>query len=527
MGARLPSGTVTFLFTDIEGSTALWEAAPEQMRGALERHDSLLQAAIDGHEGSVFSTGGDGVAAVFARAADAVAAAIEAQSALARVDWSTPAPLRVRMGLHTGEATERDGDYFGAPVNRAARLMAAGHGGQVLVSATTAALIGTAGLTDLGEHHLRDLSEPQRVYQVGSEPFPPLRSMDVAATNLPVQPTSLIGRQPLIAELAELVEQSPLVTLTGVGGVGKTRLAVEVGADLLPKFPDGVWLVDLAPVAHDEFVVPTVAEVLSVATQAGEPLATTLVSRLRSRRLLVIMDNCEHVLSPVARLADRLTISAPGVRVLATSREPLGVRAERVRAVPSLAESTEAVELFVERASAGGATLDAPVQLEAAREICRRLDGLPLAIELAAARARMMAPTQIAERLDQRFRLLTGGGRTAVERHRTLQATVSWSYDLLDPVDQVVFQRLSLMNGGFDLDAAEAIAAGGAVEAWEVLDSLGRLVDKSMVATVTNAEGTVRYRLLETLRQFAADRLAEQPGVEEARDRHAHYWMDR
>jgi len=312
MGVGLPSGTVTFLFTDIEGSTALWEAAPEAMREALERHDSILNGAIESHEGAVFSTGGDGVAAVFARAADALAAANAAQAALAGVEWQTPVPLRVRMGVHTGEATERDGDYFGAPVNRAARLMAAGHGGQVLVSATTAGLVGTAGLTDLGEHQLRDLSEPQRVFQVGAGRFPPLRTLDVALTNLPVQPTSLIGRQPLIAELAELVEHCPLVTLTGVGGVGKTRLAVEVGAELLPKFPDGVWVVELAPIAHDEMVVPTVAEVLSVATQTGEPLVTTVVSRLRTRRLLVIMDNCEHVLSPVARLADRIAGQCAG-----------------------------------------------------------------------------------------------------------------------------------------------------------------------------------------------------------------------
>jgi predicted ATPase len=515
------------LFTDIEGSTALWEAAPEAMRTALERHDAIIHDAIEGHDGSVFSTGGDGFAAVFARAADALEAAIEAQGALAEVDWVTPTPLRVRIGVHTGEATERDGDYFGAPVNRAARLMAAGHGGQVLVSATTAGLVGTGGLTDLGDHHLRDLSEPQRVYQVGRDHFPPLRSMDVAGTNLPVQPTSLIGRQPLIAELADVVEKCPLVTLTGVGGVGKTRLAIEVGAEVLPKFPDGVWLVELAPVVHDEMVVPTVADALGVAAQTGENLVTTLVSRLRARRQLVILDNCEHLLSPVARLADRLTASAPGVHVLATSREPLGVAAERVRAVPSLAETTEAVELFVDRAGQAGATFDAPAQVVAAREICRRLDGLPLAIELAAARARMMAPTQIAERLDQRFRLLTGGGRTAVERHRTLQATVSWSYDLLDPNDQLVFQRLSVMSGSFDLDAAEAITAGGSVESWEVLDAVGRLVDKSMVATAAGPDGTVRYRLLETLRQFAAERLAEQPDIGESRDRHARYWIDR
>jgi len=286
-----------------------------------------------------------------------------------------------------------------------------------------------------------------------------------------------------------------------------------------------VWVVELAPLAHDELVLQTIAEVLGVAAQTGEPLATTLVGRLKARQLLVIIDNCEHVLSPVARFVDRLAAAAPGVRVLATSREPLDVTAERVRAVPPLTEGTEAVELFIERATQAGASFDES-QRRAIDEICVRLDGIPLAIELAAARARMMAPSQIAARLDQRFRLLTGGGRTAVERHRTLQATVSWSYELLSETERSVFQRLSTLAGSFDLDAAEVIAAGGAVEEFEVLDALGHLVDKSMVLAVSAPNG-VRYRLLETLRQFAADRLADQPDVAEVRDRHAAYWCGR
>jgi predicted ATPase/class 3 adenylate cyclase len=524
--SELPSGTVTFLFTDIEGSTRLWEEHPEAMRDALVRHDAALSAAIGGHGGHVFSTGGDGLAAVFPRAGDALTAATEAQAALSSLTWPTAAPLRVRMGLHTGEATERDGDYFGPAVNRAARLMAAGHGGQVLVSAATAAVVGTAGLVDLGKHGLRDLAEPQRVFQVGEAQFPPLRSLAEAATNLPIQPTSLIGRQRLIAELVDLVQECPLVTLTGVGGVGKTRLAVEVGAEMLPKFPHGVWLVDLAAVAQDELVLPSVAEVVGVAAQTGEPLETTLLSRLKTRRLLVILDNCEHVLTPVARLAERLAAGAPGVRVVVTSREPLGVAAERVRAVPSLAETTEAVDLFLERAANVGAVLDGVSQVASVREICARLDGLPLAIELAAARARMMSPAQIAERLDHRFRLLTGSSRTSVERHRTLQATVAWSYDLLDDVDRAVFRALSVMAGSFDLEAAEAVAGGGAVEPFAVLDALGRLVDKSMVLAV-NADGSVRYRLLETLRQFGADRLAEDGDVGNVQDRHAAFFCHR
>ena len=525
MGA--PSGTVTFLFTDIEGSTRLWEAEPDVMRPSLARHDAIIRKAIDAHSGYVFSTGGDGFAAAFGRAADAVAAAAEAQAELAAQQWPGGLELRVRMGVHTGESTERDGDYFGSAVNRAARLMAAGHGGQVLVSAATAAVLGEGGLTDLGEHRLRDLGERQRVFQVGAGQFPALRSLDVAVTNLPAQPTTLVGRQPLIAEVAELVESCPLVTLTGAGGVGKTRLALEVGAEVLPRFPDGVWVADLAPIAHDELVLQTVADVLGIAGQTGEPLMTTIASRLQAKHLLAIVDNCEHVLSPVARLAQRLGTTARGVHILATSREGLGVPGERVRPVPPLTEATEAIELFLERARSAGADVTQPLQLDAVREICARLDGLPLAIELAAARARTLAPSQIAERLGQRFRMLTTGGRTALPRHRTLEATVAWSYDLLDELEQVVFTRLSTMAGDFDPEAAEAVASDGALEGWEVLDAVGRIVDKSMIGTVTAPDGTVRYRLLETLRQFGADRLAEGPSDAEVKDRYAKYWRDR
>jgi predicted ATPase/class 3 adenylate cyclase len=515
----LPTGTVTFLFTDVEGSTRRWQDEPESMRALLVEHDAILGAVIEKHHGHLFKHTGDGVAAVFASASDAVDAAVDAQTRLADV-------LPVRMGLHTGEAELRDGDYFGSTLNRCARVMGVAHGGQVVCSAATAELVrGRDDLRDLGEHRLRDLAHPEHVFQVGGGEFPALRSLENYATNLPLQASSFIGREGDIADIGGLLGEQPCVTLTGVGGVGKTRLAIEVGADVLPHYADGVWLVELAPVAHDEMVLPTIAEVLGVAAQTGEPLITTLVGRLKTKQLLVIIDNCEHLLSPVARFVDRLAAAAPGVRVLATSREPLGVAAERVRSVPPLAEGTESVELFVDRATQAGATFD-DSQLTAVAAICVRLDGIPLAIELAAARARMMAPTQILERLDERFRLLTGGGRTAVERHRTLQATVAWSYDLLEDTEQLVFQRLSTLAGTFDLDAGEAIAAGGTVEDFEVLDALGHLVDKSMVVAATGAM-TTRYRLLETLRQFAADRLVERPDADEVRDRHATYWCDR
>lgn len=532
---RVPAGTVTFLFTDLEGSTRLWQERPDAMHKALARHDELLRHAIETHTGFVVKTMGDGFHAAFAAAHQAVEAAVAAQRAIEAEPWTETGPLHVRMGVHSGPVEVRDGDYYGTTVNRAARLMGVAHGGQLVCSQATAELVrddlaDDVALVDLGEHRLRDLARPVAIHQIVAlglrREFPPLRSLDNAPTNLPVQPTALVGRQALIAELASLLEREPLVTLTGVGGVGKTRLAVEVGAEVLPRYPDGVWVVELAPLAHDEMVLQTIADVLGVAAQTSEPLVTTLLGRLRSKRLLIVIDNCEHVLDPVARFVDRLASTASDVRVLATSREPLGVSAERVRAVPPLVDRAEAVELFFERAQHAGAVIEGREQLAAVGDICARLDGIPLAIELAAARARMMAPTQIAERLGQRFRLLTGGGRTAVERHRTLQATVSWSYELLDETERVVFERLSTFAGSFGLDAAERVAAGGEIEEFEVLDALGHLVDKSMVLAEAG-QGGVRYRLLETLRQFAADRLATCADAVDVQDRHAAYFRER
>jgi hypothetical protein len=329
-----PSGTVTFLFTDVEGSTRLWEAVPEAMRVAVARHDAIVRAAIERRGGYVFSTAGDSFAAAFARATDGLGAAVDAQAALATEGWPEGAAVRVRMGVHTGEASERDGDYFGPSVNRAARLMDAGHGGQVLVGASTAAVVGSSGLVDLGEHRLRDLAEPQRVFQWGPTIFPPLRVLDTALSNLPLQATELVGRRSLVGEVADLVLACRVLTLTGPGGVGKTRLALEVGAEMLPKFADGVWLVDLAPVAQEEMVLPTIARVLGIAAQSGESLITTMLSRLVSKRTVVILDNCEHLIAAVAGFVEHLGASGPEVRILATSREGLSVPGERVLPVP-------------------------------------------------------------------------------------------------------------------------------------------------------------------------------------------------
>jgi predicted ATPase/class 3 adenylate cyclase len=524
-----PSGTVTFLFTDIEGYTRLSEAAPEIMPAALERHDAIVRSAIQKHDGYIFATGGDGFAAAFSRAGSALSAATAAQSVLAVEPWPEAAPLRVRMALHTGEATERAGDYFGTPVNQAARLMALGHGGQVLCSAVTAALVGDkVPLVDLGEHRLRDLSAPQRVFQLGERRFPPLRSVDAIPTNLPTMRNEMIGRSDDVAALAAVAGRERLVTLTGAGGVGKTRLALAIAAAVAPSFPDGCWLVELAAVGDGGEVAPAVAS----AIRAPVTGLDALVRYLSDRRALIVLDNCEHVLDAASELGDALLAAGPDVHVLATSREPLGVDGEIVRRVQSLglppsgasvveAGASAAVRLFVERAAAArqGFALHAS-NVGPIVDICRHLDGIPLAIELAAARVGALPPAEIARRLDERFRLLGGGPRRAHERHRTLLAAVAWSYDLLTDEERVVFRRLAVFPASFDVDAGEAVAGGGG------LDSLGclvRLVERSLVQFDPD-EG--RYRLLETLRQYAAERLADAGETDAAQERHARFFMD-
>jgi predicted ATPase len=520
---------VTFLFTDIEGSTLLWETSPQAMADALERHDAIVRGAIDAHEGFVFSTGGDGVAAAFGRAADALAAATTAQAALTGEIWPEGALIRVRMGLHTGEAVERDGDYFGTTLNRAARLMAVAHGGQTVCSRAAAELVGgNFPLRALGEHRLRDLTTAEQVFQVGAGVFPPLRSVDAVPTNLPTMRTELIGRTDDIAVLTPLLEREPLVTLTGVGGVGKTRLALGVAAALAAEYADGCWIVELAPVADGAEVVKTVAAVIrSPVTDLDG-----LVAYLAERRMLIILDNCEHVLSETAELVDAVLADGPDVHVLVTSREPLGLDGEKVRRVQSLqlpdheasvteAATTPALRLFADRAAAVSDGFEiTSANLASVVEICRHLDGIPLAIELAAARVRVMPPTEIAARLGERFRLLAGGSRRAQERHRTLLATVSWSYDLLSEAEKVVFRRLAVFPASFDLAAAEAIASGD--DTIDILECVLHLVDRSLVQYEPE-DG--RYRLLETLRQYGADRLAEAGETSDTRDRHGQHFL--
>ena len=517
-----PTGTVTFLFTDIAGSTRLWEERPDEMRAALAEHDGLVRAAIEENGGYVFATGGDGFAAAFSRAHDAIDAASNAQAALADHPL-----IRVRMGIHTGEVQERDGDYFGPAVNRAARIMAVAHGGQVLLSAATRELLPDRSCRDLGEHRLRDLSAAQRLFQLGEGLFPVLRSVDVVPSNLPTVLTDLVGRSDDVVELSRLAHRDRVLTLTGTGGVGKTRLALAVAGAVAAEFFDGVWFVELAPVADAAGIGRAVAAALGVGSMLGVDQAG-VVEYLRGRRLLLILDNCEHVLDAAADFAAAVIAAAPELHVIATSREPLGVDGEVVRRVRSLGvpdesadaatvDAADAVRMFVDRATAAsGEFVLGPVNRAAVVEICRKLDGIPLAIELAAARVRAMTPEQIAARLDERFRLLSGA-RRAQERHRTLQAAVSWSYDLLSVEEQVVFRRLSVFPSSFDMAAAESVAGDGI----NVLDDLLHLVDRSLVQ---HDPDTGRYRLLETLRQFGAERAVDADEANDLRERYvAHY----
>ena len=531
-----PSGTVSFLFTDVEGSTRLWDEHPAAMREALARHDEILRSAIEDRGGYVFSTAGDAFSAAFTRAGDAAGAAVAAQLALWGEPWPVDAQLRVRMGVHTGEAHERDGDYFGAAVNRAARLMALGHGGQVLLSSAVVELArddlpDAVGLLSLGEHELRGLSRPESVFQltgVGpSDSFPPLRSGVEQRGNLPTSVTSFVGRADDLKELGATVSDTGtrLVTLTGPGGVGKTRLAIETGWHVVDEFSDGAWMVELAPVADPESVVAAVADALDVRPQQDTSMTEAIVDRLRGQQALVIVDNCEHVLAVVAGLVNEIVHASSTVTLLATSREPLGVSGERVWSVRSLDAALEGAELFGERATAADRAFDLDEHRFAVEQLCEQLDGIPLAIELAAARVRSLSPEVMIDRIDDRFRLLRAGRHgVGHERHRTLRATVDWSYRLLDDLERTLFDRLSVFAGSFDLGAAEAVCADDEViDELDVLDVLGSLVDKSL-AVPTRTTGSDRYLLLETLRQYGEEQLSERGELTDLRDRHLDHY---
>jgi predicted ATPase/class 3 adenylate cyclase len=545
---ELPSGTVTFLFTDLESSTRLWEEHPDAMHDALARHDEVLRHAIESHHGYVVKTTGDGFHAAFGTARDALDAALSAQLALTAETWGSTGPLRARMGLHTGEAVHRAGDYYGTSLNRAARIANSAHGDQIVLSRATEELIGDAlpegcELVALGEHRLRDLGRPEALFQLThpdlQRNFAPLRSIDAFPGNLPLQVSSFIGREEDISRVLSALEDARVVTLTGVGGVGKTRLALQSAAEVLPDFPDGAWFVELATAENPEALVQVAATALRISAHATTPLDTRIRDSLRGKQLLLVLDNCEHLLDSATRLADGILRECPHVRILATSRESLdldGERVVRVRSLPlpdpstngELAEATDAVQLFMERADSAEPDFRLGAgDLHVVAEICRRLDGIPLAIELAAARVVSMSPSEIAELLDERFRLLTGGRRTAVERHQTLRATVDWSYSLLQPTERAVFDRLGVFPASFDAAAARAVTQGDGVEDWDVRDALTSLVNKSMINTASGPANTTRYQLLETMRQYSRERLDQNGDADGRRRAHAVHYTQR
>ena len=526
----LPTGTVTFLFSDIEGSTRLVERLGSQYGSLLERHNALIRTAVEAAGGVVFGTEGDATFSVFRGATAAVAAAVAAQHALHAATWPDDADVRVRMGIHTGEADVAGGTYVGMALHVTARVAAAGHGGQVLVSDATKTLVPDASVLELGTHRLKDIGEVglHQLLDPGLErEFPPLRSLSATPNNLPASVDPFIGRSAELAEVLGALDESRLVTLTGAGGSGKTRLALEVATVALASYPDGAWFVDLRVADHGDRIVPLVAAAMRVEERADASLVDALESWLRDRTLLLVLDNCEHVVEAVSDTVARLLQRCPHVQVLATSREVLGVRGEQAIGVPPLhvAEDpasdagSDAVALFLTRASAAAPRFD-PVSadLTTVAQICRRLDGLPLAIELAAARLRALSIEQLAARLDDRFRLLSSSGRADRSHERTLEAVVAWSYDLLTPLERELFDRLAVFPSHFSLEAAEAALSDESVAEADVLDLLTRLVEKSLVTTVASGD-EYRYQLLETLRQYAHDRLVDAGRLE--------HWMQR
>jgi predicted ATPase/class 3 adenylate cyclase len=534
-----PTGTVSFLFTDVAGSTRLWDSDREGMAASLAAHDRILTEALAVHGGYVFSTAGDSFGAAFPTARAALTAAVAAQLALGSEAWTGP-PIRVRMGIHTGSSQERDGNYFGPDVNRAARVMSAANGGQVLVSGATAELAGALeaplALVDRGIHALKDLERPEHLFELRHPDLPEvaedLHTLDVERVHLPSQLTTFVGRQVELEAVTRMIRESRLVTLTGAGGTGKTRLAVEAASALSDEHPDGVWMVELDPISDGDVVASEVANLWGLRPGEGIELVQVIAGHLAGRRLLLIVDNCEHVLASAAGLIDTLLAAGPGLSVVATSRESLGIPGETVYRVPSLGLpadgaadiDSDAVRLFLDRAGRVRPGFSAtPSDLAAIARICRRLDGIPLGIELAAARMRTLGPAELADRLDGSFRILAGGAKAGVARQRTLETAIDWSYDLLDDRESSLFRRLSVFAGGFDLVAAEVVGASEGVEGWEVLDLLDQLVDKSLVV-VGPSGGDTRFRLLEPIRRYGGERLVGAGELTEARSAHARHY---
>ena len=539
------SAATTFLFSDIEGSTRLWEQVPERMQQALALHDAIAQAAVTEHHGRVVKTTGDGVHAAFESALDAVRAALQMQLSLAHPDATQGLGLSVRCGLHAGAHQRRDNDFYGTEVNRAARVMSVAHGGQTLLSKAVADRVLAdlpidVTLRDLGRVRLRDLTSPEHVYQLIHPQlradFPPLRSLEATPNNLAQQLNSFVGREREAAEVKTMLASHRLVTLLGMGGIGKSRLSVQLGAEVMNDYSDGVWLIELAPLSDPQLVAQAVASVLGVKEEGGRPVIDALVKFVRDRQLLIILDNCEHVVRACAELTKQLLQAGPRLKVLASSRDPLQIAGETAYHVPTLsapdpnrpvtlAELTrhEAVRLFIDRATASQPAFKVTEKNAAAvADICHRLDGIPLAIELAAARTRALSVEAISARLNDRFKLLVTGDQTVLPRQRTLRALIDWSYDLLPPNERALFQRLSVFAGGWTLEAVEAVGAGGEVGPAEVLDLLTHLVEKSLVVVQLGGE---RYRMLDTVRHYAQEKLGESGDAGMACTQHLNFYL--
>jgi predicted ATPase/class 3 adenylate cyclase len=525
----MSTGIVTLLFSDIEGSTEKWEQEPERMADALARHDVLLRTAVEAHRGRVIKTTGDGVFAAFDDAAGAVDAAIAIQQSVAAPAATAGMTLPVRCGLHSGPAYERDNELFGATINRAARIMGLAHGGQVLASQSVVDLVAgrlpaETSLHDLGDVRLRGIASSEHLYQVVHpslrREFPALRSLEATPNNLPKHLTSFIGRESEIAEAEKLLERARLLTLLGIGGLGKSRLSLQIASDVLDSYPDGAWLVDLAPLRDPSIVASEAAKVLGVREERGRPLTETICAHLKSRNLLLILDNCEHLIQPSAELVHAILGAAPAVRVIATSREPLRVPGEQSYTVtplpvPGRSDGIEAlsqspsVRLFVERAQSHKPAFALNEQeAPAVAELVARLEGIPLALELAAARVRALTVAEINVRLKDRYKILSGGGRVLLERQQTLRALVDWSYDLLQQDEQALFARLAVFANGFELASAEEVCGVDPLTTADVLDLLTSLVEKSMVLTEERKDRT-RYRMLETIRDYAVEKLTD------------------
>jgi predicted ATPase/class 3 adenylate cyclase len=550
----LSKGIVTLLFTDVEDSTKLWESAAQKMKLALQRHHAILQEAISSNGGDVFQIIGDAFCAAFPTAPSAISAAVIAQWKLHQEPWDLPFPIHARMGIHTGEIerTSTDSPTGGyasnQTMNRVARILSAGHGGQVLLSLVTKELVEDSlppktSLRDMGEHRLKNLTRPEHLFQLNiaglPSDFPPLNTLDSHRHNLPLQLTSFIGREREIADVIRLLEKARLVTLTGAGGTGKTRLSIQVANELLDQYPDGVWMVELAPILDPLLVSRTTAIAIGLRDEPHRPVIDMLCDYLREKKLLLILDNCEHLVEACAHLADRVLHAAPHVRFLASSREVLGIAGEVTYRVPSLGlpdvnhlpsvESVsqyEAIQLFIDRATSVLPTfIVTNDNVRALAQVCSRLDGIPLAIELAAAKVRALSAEQIAKRLDDRFRLLTGGSRTALERHQTLRAAIDWSYNLLSPAEQIFFRRLAIFVGGWTLEAAEFVCADESLQVDNVLNLLEQLINKSLIVK-EETQNETRYHMLETMRQYANENLVESGESDSLRDRHLEYFLN-